>query len=136
MLLWLVSPALAGPADKWQLEPQARDSARITFQQRTLASAATACRLIKLGTGRTVDSNPTAMIVASSVSGTDASVTVAPDTGCGLTGTACMVGGVGGTCSGCRRGNSYECTVQPTDSAGNKPTFNFQLDVRTEEFSL
>jgi hypothetical protein len=126
----------ADPNHCFPIDPKAIDSAAVTFPGRALSATpgdlTIAC--VKIGTPPKPDTNPTGMLTAQSASGTDAVFTVAPDTGCGLTAGVCTVGGAGAACSGCRKGNSYQCTVQPTSTTGDRPTFEVQVDVFHQQF--
>lgn len=111
--LWLVLlwPAVVQaqqactPDHTWTFDPAEKDNVGFQFVGRTLSNVVSATASVIKRTA--ADANPTGLITASSVSGDTLSLTVAPDTGCGV--------------AGCRAGNVYQISVQATDSATMTP---------------
>lgn len=100
--------------ERIKIEPIAQDTYTVLFEGRTLSSVAITVSLRKK---KQADATPSAIVTNSSVSGSNASFTLAPDTGCGAT--------------GCRAGNIYQLKIQPTETGGNKPTANILVEVDT-----
>lgn len=101
----------------WTIEPEQVDSFTFQFQGRTLQVSPTpvvSTRLIKTVQS---DASPSAIVTGGpSVSGSNVSVKLYPDQGCGS--------------AGCRSGNWYQVDVRPTDDATNEPTLSACLYVR------
>lgn len=104
-----------------RLQPAEIDTYSVTFVGRTITTANKGTATAALaGNPKQADASPTSIITAHSsneASGNSAiSITLKPDQGCAAT--------------GCRAGNDYVITLQPTDSASNKPIANCYLQVR------
>ncbi len=110
-----------GKRCRFQLEPVATETFACIFDGRTLSSMAVGFPEVTLIRKAQTDASPSAIVTASGVSGSRATVTIAPDTGCGA--------------SGCRTGNIYQVRMMVVDSAGNEPTCNFRLDVDKVQFT-
>jgi len=119
-ILWvaLLVPALAvaqpappqKPTNGIVMDPVEIDSFGCRFVARSLVDTgsqpANWITVTETGTPRN-DGAPSAILTASSTSGTDAAFTLSPDQGCAV--------------SGCRTGKSYEIRIRPLDSDGNRP---------------
>lgn len=105
-LLLRAGPALAVQDGLITIEPAAVDTYVVRFHGRSLSTATVTCTTVK-GT----DGSPANIVSGQvSASGTDVTFRLAPGAG--------------------RKGNSYHCVVQPTDSDSNQPVANIRVDVK------
>jgi len=96
------------------MEPVEVDTIACRFLSWTLTAAGTATASLR-GSPAQADASPGDIITAGpTLSGSDVSITLTPDQGCGAT--------------GCRGGNWYQIKISPTGT-GVAPTCNFLLHV-------
>lgn len=86
----------------------------VRFHGETLSTTGTPT--VTLRRKAQADASPSALVTASAVSGTDYTITIAPDTGCGA--------------SGCRAGNEYQIDLNPTNSDSETLVTSLCLRVR------
>jgi hypothetical protein len=111
-------PVPAGDARTIRIDPTEVDTYTIRWEGRVL-SATPGDHTITItpsGPLKQADASPNAIKTAHAVSGSDLTITLSPNAGCGS--------------SGCRAGNTYQVRIQVTDSAGNRPVYDLLLKVQ------